>query len=123
MRIVEPPRFLIDENLSPDIASGVLQRNPAVDIRYIGGSDAPSRGTLDPAVLDYCERERCVLVTNNRKSMPGHLAVLHAEGRHHWGIFEVRDENAIGEIIDELLLIWGATDVSEHLDRVRWIPE
>ena len=123
MRILEPPRFLIDENLSPSIASGVLERNPAADIRYIGGPDAPSRGTLDPAVLDYCEQERRVLVTNNRKSMPGHLAALRVAGRHHWGIFEVRDENAVGEIIEELVLMHGATDASEHIDRIRWIPE
>lgn len=123
MRIVESPRFLIDENLSPDIATGVTDRNPAAGIRHIGGPGAPPRGTLDPEVLAYCEHEHRVLVTNNRKSMPGHLAALHAQGRHHWGIFEVRDENAIGEIIEELLLIWGATDASEHLDRVRWIPE
>jgi hypothetical protein len=123
MRILDPPRFLIDENLSPGIASGVLERNPATDILYIGGLDAPSRGTLDPDVLDFCEQERRVLVTNNRKSMPRHLAALQAMGRHHWGIFEVRDENAVGEIIEELLLIHGATDASEHIDRVRWIPE
>jgi hypothetical protein len=123
MRIVEPPRFLIDENLSPDIANGVRQRNAAVDIIHIGGSEAPGKNTLDPVILRFCEAQQRILVTNNRKSMPTHLAEFAAEGHHHWGIFEVRDAATIGDLIEELLLIWGATDASEHVDRVRWIPE
>lgn len=123
MRIVELPRFLIDENLSPDIAVGIRQRNPSVDIVHIGGPGAPAKHALDPDILAFCEREHRVLVTNNRKSMPGHLAAFAAAGRHHWGIFEVRDSATIGDLIEELLLIATATDATEHIDQVRWIPE
>lgn len=55
MRIREPPRFLLDENLSPEIALGVLRRNADIDIRYVGESGAPEKGTLDPQVLEYCK--------------------------------------------------------------------
>ena len=123
MHIAEPPRFLIDENLSPDIAAGVRHRNSAVDSISIGGPGALAKNTLDPEILLYCEASHRVLVTNNRKSMPAHLAAFAAEGRRHWGIFEVRDGATVGDLIDELLLIWGATDASAHIDRVRWIPE
>ena len=95
----EPPRFLLDENLSPEIVLGVRRRDGSVDIVHVGESGAPGRGTLDPEVLLYCERERRALITNNRKSMLGHLVDFAADGRHHWGIFQVRDGVAVGDLI------------------------
>lgn len=123
MRIHEPPRFLLDENLSLEIASGVLRRNHEVNILRVGEQGAPGTGAPDPDILLFCERERRALVTSNRKSMPAHLAAFAAEGHHHWGLFEVRDAATISDIIEELLLLWGATDATEHIDQVMWIPE
>lgn len=122
MRIDEHPRFLIDENLSGDIVSGVLRRNQEVDILHVEETGGPGKGAEDPDVLAFCERERRALVTNNRKSMPRHIATFKAEGHHHWGIFEVRDPEAIGDIIEEILLVWAATNATEHIDQTRRIP-
>lgn len=83
MRITEPPRFLVDENLSIQLVAGVLRQNSAVDILHVSDPSAPGKGTDDPEVLRFCEREHRALITNNRKSMPGHLAQFAAEGHHH----------------------------------------
>ena len=122
MQAHEPPRFLLDENVSPEIASGVVRRNNAVDILYVGGPRAPDKGTLDPVILLFCERERRTFVTNNRKSMPAHLTDFAAQGQHHWGIFKIREGATIGELIEELLLLWGGSEAMEHRDLMRWIP-
>jgi hypothetical protein len=55
----------------------------------MGDGQALRRGTLDPEVLVWCEAHDCVLVTDNRRSMPGHLADHIAVGRHVEGIFQV----------------------------------
>jgi len=123
MQITDPPRFLLDENLSPEFAAGLQRRDAKIDVLHIPGPGAPAKGTSDPAILLFCEAEHRALVTNNRMSMPGHIAALAAEGHHHWGVFQVRNTRALGEIIDELHLLWGASDASEHIDRIRWIPE
>lgn len=83
-------RFVLDENLSPAIVSAVQRYNPAIEITHVGHEDAPPLGTLDPDILRYCEAEQRALVTDNRKTMPQHIADLWSAGGHHWGIFKTR---------------------------------
>jgi hypothetical protein len=45
-------RFLLDENLSPDLKKSLLNLNPHLDILRVGEPDAPPLGTLDPEILD-----------------------------------------------------------------------
>lgn len=66
-------RFLLDENLSPKLKVAVLRLNPTIDILRVGDADAPPLGTLDPELLRFLELSQRLLVTDNRKSMPGHL--------------------------------------------------
>ena len=82
-------RFLIDENLSPQLKIAVLRLNPNIDILRIGDGNAPPLGTLDPDVLRYLNLSQRVLIMDNRNSMPGHLKVYWAEGGHIGGLFWV----------------------------------
>ena len=63
---------------------------------------APPGETSDPVILTWCEENGFILVTNNRKSMPGHLQDHLALGRHSPGILELNPNRGIGETIDEL---------------------
>jgi Domain of unknown function (DUF5615) len=64
-------RFLLDENMSPGVISGVLRYNPAIDILRIGDLGAPPLGTPDPDILTFCEAEQRLLITDTRSTMPG----------------------------------------------------
>jgi hypothetical protein len=57
-------RFLVDENLWPELVAAVRRYNPAIDILRVGQPGAPPLGTLDPAILVYCEAEQRALVTS-----------------------------------------------------------
>jgi hypothetical protein len=70
---MSPSGFLIDENLSPDIATRLRQREPQVLAAAIGQSGMPAKGTPDPEILIWIEQNHYLLVTNNRTSMPAHL--------------------------------------------------
>jgi Domain of unknown function (DUF5615) len=109
-------RFLLDENLSPRLKVAVLRLNPAIDIVRVGESNAPELGTLDPDVLRYLELSQRLLVTDNRTSMPAHLEAHWAEDRHIWGLFWLRTRIPIGQLAQELLLVWETTEAEE------WIP-
>jgi hypothetical protein len=117
------PRFLLDENLDPDIAHEARRRDPSIDIVYVGVRGAPTPGTLDPAILDFCEAERRILITNNRASMPGHVADHLAAGRHSWGVLTTRARKPpIGQLVEEILTIADASEAEEWYDLSDWIP-
>lgn len=117
------PKFLLDENLDPAIVRGVRLRDPSVDILRVGQTGAPPVSTPDPEILVYCEQEQRILVTNNRASMPEHIAVHLAAGRHYWGILTTRSRQPqLNEVIEALLLVAGASEAEEYLDRSLWIP-
>lgn len=115
-------RFLLDEHLPQAIIGATLDHDEAINIILVGSKDAPLIGTLDPDLLLFCEGERRVLVTNNRKSMPGHIADHLAADHHHWGVFKLRKNVSIGELAAELHLYWEASEAEEWIDREIWIP-
>lgn len=114
--------FLLDENVDPLFRTQLLQHEPEMVIWKVGDSGAPPRGTLDPDILSWCEEHDFVLVTNNRRSMPVHLTDHVAAGRHVPGILILDAEMTIGETLDELILIWGASHPNEYQDRIVFLP-
>lgn len=117
------PRFLLDEHLPRAVIAAAHLLDPTIDLVAVGAEGTPPLGALDPAILVWCEQEQRILVTNNRKSMPAHIAEHLGAGRHHWGIFTTHDDApAIGPLADSIYLIWGASDAEEHIDTLNWMP-
>jgi hypothetical protein len=54
--------------------------------------------------------------------MPSHLRDHLAAGRHVPGIFEMNPRMTIGQTVEELWLIWGASHEDEYLDRMAFLP-
>ena len=115
-------RFLIDENISPEYRTQLLRHEPSLTVLVIGDEGAPARSTLDPDILEWCEKNQFNLITNNRESMPQHLSNHLAAGHHVPGIFTITRKVSMGLIIDQLLLIAGASDEDEYTDRITYIP-
>lgn len=115
-------KYLLDEHLSPAYRSQLVRRNPEIVVRIIGDLDAPPKGTLDPDILIWCEINEFILVTNNRKSMPRHLAEHLSSSRHIPGIFIVNLNQTIGQTIEELIMIAGASFEDEYQDRIEYLP-
>jgi len=111
-------RYLLNEHIAPTYRAQLLRAAPELEVWIVGDPGAPLRGTLDPDNLVWCEEHHFVLVTNNRKSMPRHRADHLALGRHVPGILVINPALAIGELLDELVLIAGASDEHEYRDRL-----
>jgi hypothetical protein len=117
------PCFLLDEHIPHSLARGLLLREPAIQIFVIGGkSGEPGIETPDQDLLRWIEEHGCLLVTNNRSSMPRHLSDHLAAGRHLPGILVVPRRLALGEIVDELHLIWAASQPDEYRDLIVYLP-
>jgi hypothetical protein len=115
-------RFLLDENLSSRVTLTVRRHYPELDILRVGDPGAPALGTLDPALLRWLETNQCALVTDNRASMPGHIADHLAVGGHHWGIFQVRKDALLLGLAEVLHLYWSITEAEEWVDQTEWLP-
>ena len=54
--------------------------------------------------------------------MPGHLRHHLAAGRHVPGILVVPFPLDIGALVEELILIWGASLPNEYQDQIVYLP-
>ncbi|HEY1011915.1 MAG TPA: DUF5615 family PIN-like protein [Herpetosiphonaceae bacterium] len=115
-------RILLDENLAKALQHAITSRAPELDVLRVGDPGAPPTGTLDPDILRWLEQEQRLLVTNNRVSIPGHIADHAAEGGQHWGIVWVRLDVGYGRLAEEILLLWEVYEAEEWIDRTEWIP-
>lgn len=115
-------RYLLDENLPGLYRTQLSRRDASIVVAGVGTPGAPPNGTLDPEILVYCELNSLILVTNNRHSMPVHLRDHLAQGRHVPGIFVMNPGMSVGETIEELLLIWRASNEEEYHDRLFFLP-
>ncbi len=115
-------RYLLDENVNPLFRAELLKREPKLVVWKVGDPGALLRGTPDPTILQWCEENAFILVTNNCRSMPQHLRDHLYEGRHVPGVFELNPDMDIGETIGELLLVWGASGMDEYRDLLIYLP-
>jgi hypothetical protein len=116
------PRLLLDENLSPALRDALLRHDPTIDVLRVGDAGAPALSTPDPAILTYLEQHQRILITDNRASIPGHVADHLAAGGQHWGIFTIRPRAGLAEIIEALILLCEASSADEWHNAMRWIP-
>jgi Domain of unknown function (DUF5615) len=116
------PRFLLDENLSEVIKKQLLFKEPAIEVVCIGEQGVPPKGTLDPDILLWIEQSGYILVTNNRTSMPNHVADHFNAGRSFPGILQLKPDTTISELIDTLQMIWQASEDWEYYNTVQYVP-
>ena len=117
-----PLNYLLDEHIPPAYQAQLLRQEPTLVVWKIGTPGAPPLGTLDPEVLLWCEANDFVLVTNNRKSMPVHLATYLAAGRHIPGILTVDITRDMAQNLADLLLAALAAQPDEFADRIVYLP-
>ncbi|OUL33018.1 hypothetical protein BV372_17705 [Nostoc sp. T09] len=115
-------KYLIDENVNPIYPNQIRLREPNILIKVVGESETPPKSTLDPEILCWCEENNFVLVTNNRTSMPVHLADHMDNNRHIPGIFILNPNLSFGENLQELILAALASEENEYQDCIVYLP-
>lgn len=122
----ERPRFLGDENLNEHIVRGLRAQYPALDILTFVESGLAT-GLSDPALIEETARLSRILLTHDKRTMPGHFAVILDKwlpmGQHMPGVLILRDDAPVAQAIEQIALIWGASRAEEWRDRVVFLPE
>jgi hypothetical protein len=112
----------LDESLPKWWRTTLNRRHPHLLVWRVGDPGAPPLGTSDPLILEWCETNNFLLLTDNRRTMPQHLANRLAHGRHMPGIFILNSGTDIKQVADDLSLIEGASFPGEFQDQVRHLP-
>ena len=60
-------------------------------------------------------------MSQDRRTMPGHFA-RHKAGARSPGVVLLRQAIPIADSIEELILIWSASEAEEWNGRLVWIP-
>lgn len=115
-------RYLCDEHVPEQLMDALIQREPAIEISIVGQELAPPKGTLDPEVLLFAEQEKLALITNDKKSMARHVESHQAEGHHTLGVFYLRSGFPILRYVEDLILIWSASEAEDWRDHMEWLP-
>ena len=113
------PRFQADADFNHKILLGLRRREPSVD--FLDAHEGGVIGLSDPEVLRVAAESNRILVSHDRKTMPSHFARFR-EKRSSAGLIIVSQDLDIGAAIDELLLIWVATDLEEWVEHIGFVP-
>lgn len=116
--------FLFDANMPHRAIRKLLQaRDENIPCWVVGENNAPAIGTPDPEFLEWIEESNCIPLTRNHASMPKHLRDHLASGRHAPGIIVMKRRVAPWQMVQELLLIWGASLPGEYQDQIVVWPQ
>lgn len=112
-------RFQADANLNEDIVSGVLRRVPEIDFQT--GNEARLESLSDLEVLRQAARENRLLVSHDRRTMPSHFGEF-IRTQTSPGVMIVSQNADVLRIIEELILIWMASEAEEYINSIRTLP-
>jgi len=112
-------RFQADADLDGRILRGLRRSVPEIDIRT--SADAGLTGLGDLEVLWIATESGRILVSQDRRTMPGHFA-RYTVRRKSPGVILLREAVSISTAIEELVLIWAASEAEEWVNRLVWIP-
>lgn len=99
--------------------SGVLRRQPQIDFRT--ALEAGLRGLDDKSVLALAAKEGRILVTHDRRTMPRHFAEFNDTAASP-GLIIVAQKADVLSVIEDLILIWAASESEEWVNSVCTIP-
>lgn len=96
-------RFLADENFHGDIVDGLLRYRPQPDIVRV--QDVGLRTRDDRAILRWAAERNRLLLTHDRKTIPGYAFERVGRQEPMPGVVVVSTELGVGAAIEEILVI------------------
>jgi hypothetical protein len=112
-------RFQADADFNHIIVQATLRREPSIDFQtaHVAGLV----GVPDPEVLALSAQAGRVLVTHDRKTIPAHFAtfIVHTPSS---GVIVIPQKLPVRAAVEDLLLIWMASESEEWRNRIQVLP-
>ena len=112
-------RYQADADLNEIILLAAVRREPAMDFQTALAAGLAHR--QDPEVLAIAAREGRMLVTHDQRTMPWHFADFIGNNTSS-GVLVVPQHVPAPVVVENLLLIWSATEAEEWIDRICYLP-
>jgi len=114
------PRFLADHDLNEHLVHGVLRREPAIE--FIRVRDIGMHERSDVEVLAYAAEHQLIVVSHDVNTMPANAYTRIRAGAPVAGLLMVKQSDPVGMVIDDLILIWPASEAEEWQSVVGFLP-
>ena len=112
-------RFQADADLNLVIVQATLRREQRIDFRTARA--AGLSGLHDRDVLALAAQAGRLLITHDRKTMPRHFAECIMQ-KTSSGVIVIPQKLSIRVAVDDLLLIWEASEAEEWINRIQSLP-
>ena len=111
--------FQADADLNFLIVRKLLRREPGVDFQSAAQSGLA--GLSDLEVLAGAAQEGRLLVSHDETTMPRHFAEF-INSRESTGLLIVSQALSHSVVVEELHLIWAASEAEEWINRISYLP-
>jgi len=112
--------FIADENLNYNIVRGLLRRKADLNITRI--QDVDLSGKDDATVLEWAAQENRILLTHDVSTITKYAYERVNEGLSMPGVFEIKMDSPLGDIIDDLLLLANYSYEDEWEGKILYLP-
>jgi predicted nuclease of predicted toxin-antitoxin system len=112
-------RFQADADFNQIIVAAVLRRLPEAE--FGSAVDAGLAGLGDLEVLALAARDGRLLVTHDKSTMPAHFGEFIA-GATSPGVIVVAQSLPVSRVLEDLTLIWSASEPAEWTNRIVYLP-
>ena len=111
--------FQADADLNQVILLATIRREPTIDFQTAHAANLA--GIPDREVLLQAARQGRILVSHDRRTMPGHFSEFIATETSP-GLILVPQHLPVNQAADELILIWSATEAEEWVNSICYLP-
>lgn len=113
-------RLLADENFHGDIVRGLLRVEPKLDLLSVQDTEVYQASDAD--VLAYAAVENRILLTHDVQTLTRYAYERVREGLAMPGVIEVAHDIAIGQAIEEILIVVVTSTPEQLSNQIIYIP-
>jgi hypothetical protein len=113
------PGLLADESFNNKIVQGLLKQQPNLDLVHV--QDVGLTGRPDPEVLEWAAQENRVVLTHDKNTMTKYAYARLRAGQPLPGLLVVPWSMPIGVVIENILIMLGASLADEWEGQVRYV--
>ena len=114
------PRFLTDQDFNEHIVRGVCRVEPLVE--FLKVRELGMEKSTDTEILAYAATHQLIVVSHDVSTMSAAAGARLTAGQPLAGLLLVHQQSPIARVIDDLVLIWAASEAADWIDQVRYLP-